>query len=272
MSIFRRISPMQKARWSTAVATAALLALPVAAFAQSTQSTPPENPPATTSSQPPAAQADASAAKTHLSQARETLSALTSMPEAAKLQGDARAKVGELISNFNALISTPSDWRSAYGKVDANLASLLGADAPPDQPVGTSGSAALDPAIRAKLVEFRTHLKAFESAAGGAPASADATPPAAPTTTTSAPPSNPPAAPPATPTTTTSAPPSKPPSDSVSSSAATTTTANPDAQKELDAIAGILDKSKTGALTKAETAELRKHVEILRTLLSRPGL
>jgi hypothetical protein len=262
MGIFRRISPMQKARWSTAVATAALLALPVAAFAQSTQSTPPQNPPATTTSQqPPAAQGDATAAKTHLSQARDTLSALTSMPEAAKLQGDARTKVGELISNFNALITTQADWRSAYGKLDANLTSLLGPDVPAEQPVGTSGSAGLDPAIRAKLVEFRTHLKAFESAAGGAPASAEAPPAAPATSTTSAPPSSPP-----------SAPPSNPPSDSVSSSASTTAGANADAQKELDAIVAIVDKSKTGALTKAETAELRKHVEILRALLIKPGL
>jgi hypothetical protein len=41
-----------------------------------------------------------------------------------------------------------------------------------------------------------------------------------------------------------------------------------DAQKELDAISAILDKSKTGTLTKAQTAQLKKHVENLRALLA----
>ena len=41
-----------------------------------------------------------------------------------------------------------------------------------------------------------------------------------------------------------------------------------EADKELDAITAIIDKSKTGTLTKAQTAELKKHVETLRTLLS----
>src|SRR6185369_16796012 len=50
--VYRRFAPMQKARWSTAVAAVALLALPVAASAQSTQSTPQQNPPAQ-QSQPP---------------------------------------------------------------------------------------------------------------------------------------------------------------------------------------------------------------------------
>ena len=44
---------------------------------------------------------DAAAAKQHLSEARDTLSQLTSMPEAAKLQGDARTQVSQLISSFN---------------------------------------------------------------------------------------------------------------------------------------------------------------------------
>jgi hypothetical protein len=44
--------------------------------------------------------------------------------------------------------------------------------------------------------------------------------------------------------------------------------ARADAQKELDAIAGILEQSKTGALTRAQTTELRRHVEVLRVLLS----
>lgn len=40
-----------------------------------------------------------------------------------------------------------------------------------------------------------------------------------------------------------------------------------EADKQLDAISAILDKSKTGTLTKAQTAELKKHVAELRQLL-----
>jgi hypothetical protein len=44
--------------------------------------------------------------------------------------------------------------------------------------------------------------------------------------------------------------------------------AHADADKHLDAISAILNHSKTGALTKAQTTELKKHVAELRTLLS----
>ena len=37
--------------------------------------------------------------------------------------------------------------------------------------------------------------------------------------------------------------------------------AHAEADKHLDAIDAILDKSKTGTLTKAETSELKKHVD-----------
>ena len=45
--------------------------------------------------------------------------------------------------------------------------------------------------------------------------------------------------------------------------------AQSEADKHLDAISEILNKSTTGALTKAETSELKKHVEQLRALLKR---
>jgi hypothetical protein len=102
------------------------------------------------------------------------------------LSGEARAQVSQLITNFNELITTQSNWRSAFGKVTGNLTALIGpetgdaeptgaaasAESNPPVPaaVGTSGAAAavnLDPAIRAKLVELRSKLKAFEKAAGG---------------------------------------------------------------------------------------------------------
>jgi hypothetical protein len=279
---------MHNTRWPIALAAAALLALPAATFAQSTPpTTPPQNPPQQQPSQPPAqtpteqpaqppaaGQVDAAAAKARLSQARDTLSQLTSLPEAAKLQGDARTQVSQLISNFNALITTQSEWRSAYAKVDENLTALLGPAAAADQPVGTSGSASLDPAIRAKLVEFRTQLKAFESAAGGA--SGGEMPPAAPTPATSNPanPANPPsAAPPATPPAASVSPASPTaamdPADRAKAAAEVNATGNAEAQKELDAISAILGESKTGTLTKAQTAALKKHVDALRALLAR---
>jgi hypothetical protein len=114
-----------------------------------------------------------------LTAARESLSELTQLPAAAQLTGEPRTQVSQLISNFNELITTKENWREAYNKVEANVTALLGpetsgetAQAPPAaQPgaaVGTTGTTAtsIDPAIRAKLVEFRTHLKQFEQAAG----------------------------------------------------------------------------------------------------------
>ena len=201
------------ARWTTAFTAAALLTLPAAAFAQ--VAPPPATPPATATqpqpeaqaqpqpqAQPPDAKVDAAAAKQHLSDARDTLSQITSMPEAAKLQGDARTQVSTLISNFNELITTQSDWRAAYAKVDANLTTLLGPDTPDAPPpasgvsgaVGTSGAspATLDPAIRAKLVEFRTRLKEFERSAGGGAAGAMAPSAATGATTNPATPATPP--------------------------------------------------------------------------------
>lgn len=310
------------ARWTSVLAAAALIALPVAASAQTpppatppTQQTTPQTPPA----QPPAdpqpadpkptdpqaqppqgSKADATAAKQHLSEARDALSKLTSLPEAAKLEGDARTQVSQLISNFNELISTQTDWRAAYTKVDASLTTLLGPASPDQAPaasgvsgaVGTSGTGAvqLDPAIRGKLAEFRTHLKEFERAAGGG---AGAMAPSVATDATANPanpnPANPanPASPtnpasPANPASAASAanPPANPPTPMITSSP-TTSMAPADqakaagqidqseASKHLDAISAILNESKTGTLTKAQTTELKKHVDELRQLLEK---
>jgi hypothetical protein len=302
-------------RWSTAVAAAALIALPVAASAQTT-GTSPQQPPAAqsptpspqptpappTGAQPPTSaapaaggQVDAAAAKQHLSEARDSLSQLTSLPEAAKLQGDHRNEVSQLISNFNELITTQANWRASYDKVDANLTALLGPDAG-DQSVasgtagavGTSGSAAagaaassVDPAIRAKLVDFRTHLKAFQQAAGGgsdarsgdstgamAPAAATASTsnPANPASSAAQPNSSQPTAAGATGT---SGVMSSPTADmsSADRTKAAAGVGHQEADKHLDAISDILNKSKTGTLTRAQTTELKKHVAELRRLL-----
>jgi hypothetical protein len=252
----RRNPPMHcfPARWTRSLAAAALLTLPLAASAQT-----------------PDTKVDAAASKRHLSAARDTLSQLTSMPEAARIQGDARTQVSQIISNFNELITTQSDWRSAYAKVDTGLTTVLGPEAPDPAPavsgvagaVGTAGSAAanLDPAVRAKLVEFRAHLKEFERAAGGGSAGAMAPTVATDATATNPvnPATNPAANPPANP-------PSAMPAPAEQAKAAEQA-GHSEADKHLDAISGILDQSTTGTLTKTQTAALRKHVEELRLLL-----
>ena len=314
------------ARWTGALAAAALIALPIGASAQTTPptSTPsqpttqtqPAPDPSPRSAAPQATQdaaVDPAAAKQHLSEARDSLSQLTALPEAAKLQGDARTQVAQLIANFNELITTQSEWRSAYAKLDANLVSLIGPDSPdPAQStaasgvsgaVGTSGTMAgvaatagtagssataqLDPAIRAKLMEFRTHLKAFERSAGANATTPAPAAPAAGSTTSSgtmAPgaatgSSDPAASPaPATSTADPAAPGSAgaasvmPNSPTASMSQADRSTAaaqlsHVDADKQLDAISAILSQSKTGTLTKAQTDALKKHVAELRQLL-----
>jgi hypothetical protein len=155
------------------------------------------------------------------------------------------------------LITTQADWRASYAKVDANLTTLLGPGSPDAAPpasavtgaIGTSGTtppATLDPAVRAKLVEFRTHLKAFEQAAGSN-AAGETAPPVA-TASTASP------APAAT----------MEPADQAK---AADQVNRADVDKHLDAISAILDASKTGTLTKAQTAELKKHVAELRQAL-----
>ena len=154
----------------------------------------------TAGAQQPQADVDAEAAKRHLTAARDTLSQLTQLPAAAQLTGEARTQVSQLISNFNELITTNTEWRASYDKLAANLTALIGAQTTDESAtptsstagaVGTSGTAAgsLDPAIRTKLMEFRSHLQQFEKAAGGAGAgnapSAASAPSATPTPSTS---------------------------------------------------------------------------------------
>ena len=141
------------------------------------QSAPPATEP--TPAAPAAQKVDAEAAKRHLTEARNALSQMTQLPEAGKLTGDARTQVTQLISNFNELITTQSNWPAAYAKVSANLTALLGPDtgaAPAsgtEGAVGTSGGGmTLDPPVRDKLVEMRKSLAAFERASGGGAAAA----------------------------------------------------------------------------------------------------
>jgi hypothetical protein len=217
------------ASWTTAIAASALLAMPVGSWAQQTSPSPAPTPTPSEAAaqaqpaQPPAGaqSVDTDAIKRHLTAARESLSQLTQLPAAAQLTGDARTQVSQLISNFNELITTNTEWRASYTKVQANLNALVGDQRADESPapaagaagaVGTSGTTALDPALKAKLVEFRTHLMDFEKAAGGATASPTASPATPTDTTAAAQPSTPaatpstPAAPPSTPAATPSEP------------------------------------------------------------------
>ena len=146
---------------------------------------PTTTPPATTPTDPSATApapasgiVDKDAAKRHLTEARDTLSQLTQLPEAVQLSGDARTQVSQLITNFNELITTQTEWRATFAKLQANLTALVGAETTDEAPVtppatgtpgavGTSGMTTLDPKIREKLIELRSKLAAFEHAAGG---------------------------------------------------------------------------------------------------------
>ncbi len=148
------------------------------AQAEAPQGAPTAQPPAAAAPAAPAtASASVEAAKQALTAARDSLSQLTKLPAAQQLTGEARTQMSQLISDFNALITTTTDWKSAYAKVDADVTAILGPTT--DQPappapsatpgaVGTSGTetGGLDPGLKAKLAEFRAHLKTFEKAAG----------------------------------------------------------------------------------------------------------
>jgi len=145
-----------------------------------------QNMPAQPATSPQAAgmpKVDADAAHRELLAARDSLNQLTQLPAAAQLAGDTRTQVQQLIANFNELITNTTDWRTSYTKVEGTLNTVLGPDTgtatPAETPaptnpatpgaVGTTGTAPqLDPAIRAKLVEMRTHLQEFAKASGGA--------------------------------------------------------------------------------------------------------
>jgi hypothetical protein len=231
---------------------AALIALPLTCFAQEQ---PPATPPSAQTEQAAApANANQAVAKTHLTAARNTLSQVTQLPAAAQLQGDARTQVSQLINNFNELITTQANWKAAYAKVAANLESLLGpspndATRPSGTPgaVGTSGvagMASLDPAIRAKLTEFRSQLDEFQKSAMGAsspaPSSAQASAPDPAAT---------PAAPPAT----------TAPTTSTTTTTSTETTTTPPAK--------AVEDPQTSESVNLNPQEALQHIEAIEVIL-----
>ena len=227
----------------------------------------------------PAAQPDAQTARRHLTEARNTLSALTQLPAASQLAGDARTQVSQLISNFNELITTQAAWRASYAKVNANLTALLGPDpaagtadasSTTGGAVGTSGSAAVtvDPTIREKLVELRRQLNEFEKAAGGAAPSS--TPSATPEPT--APATPPAAAPPASTPPAGTPPATTPPSSPAPSATPADPASGTDALRHLATIEALLkteDDSGGLTLTKVQMEQLRAALTSLRQALDK---
>jgi hypothetical protein len=216
-------------------------------------------------------------AKRHLTAARDSLAQLTQLPAAAQLTGDTRTQVSQLIGNFNELITAKSDWRASYDKVAANVTALIGADAAPPEAaaaaptgtpgaVGTSGSTAatLDPAIKGKLVEFRTHLMAFEKAAGDAPSG-----PSSPSSSATTPSSSAPASSAAS-----SASPSSPSPEPVASSspaeqgAAAAQSAGKMSQdnpiSHIEAIEAIIGSGSKLTLEQGQVEQIRMHLTQLR--------
>ena len=228
-------------------------------------------PQASAPAQTAAAQPNTDAARKHLTEARNTLSQLTQLPAASQLSGEARTQVSQLISNFNELITTQSDWKAPYGKVAANLTALLGPDTGTSDPASTSGAAGavgtsgaglnVDPAIRAKLVEIRRQLGEFERAAGGGAAASTAAPAANPSAT---PPSQP-----APPTTTPPAPPTPTPEPAAPATQPATAA---DASTHLAAIEALFKSQNEGGgvtLDKAQVEMLRMHLAELRKLIDK---
>lgn len=235
----------------------------------------------------PAAQADQEKARRHLTEGRNTLSALTQLPAAAQLTGDARTQVAQLIANFNELITTQSQWRESFAKVSGNLTALLGPEPAATDPISTSGTAGavgtsgttpttLDPAIREKLVELHTHLSAFEKAAGGGAAvattpatagtAADTKPPAS-TSPTTTPATSAPTTPATDPATASPASPANEPAQQ-----GTTGAPNTDLARHVAAIEGLLkmqDDSGGLTLTKAQVEQLRTHWAALRAAIDK---
>jgi hypothetical protein len=270
-------------------------AAPTAAPDSAAASTAAANKPAT-SSKAARGPVDPEAARTELTEARNTLTQLTQLPAAAQLAGEARVQVTQVIANFNELITTTHDWPVSYAKVEANLNALLGPENTDAEPtgaiatgttgatatgvVGTSGTtpaATLDPTIRAKLIELRTHLKAYGKAAGGVPKAAAAMVPPA-----TAPPPSPEVTPTTAPTPTPAATPATAPTPTPAATPAAAPTATPAAAPAADpAPAAAATQANAPAQATAQPAQVPadklgreaalRHIEAIEAILNGTG-
>ena len=71
----------------------------------------------------------ADGAKRAMTAARDSLGEVTKLPAAQQLSGEMRTQLTQLIANFNELITTNTEWKASYAKVDANLTALIGVQA-----------------------------------------------------------------------------------------------------------------------------------------------
>jgi hypothetical protein len=190
-------------RWTTTIATAAMLGLPVAGFANALQDPAPQQPqptqPQPTQPQPasptvapqqPAPSAQAVSPQEHLSQAKAAADSITEISVPAK----SRNQFAQLKKHLAALdkaasSSTPSaksaggttaksnaNWATDVSAIDKIITEMLGSEtstatsATPGA-AGTTGKAAsamaLDAATRAKLMDVRTHITAYAAGMSG---------------------------------------------------------------------------------------------------------
>ena len=174
-------------RWTTAVATAALLAVPAAVAAQ-TGATPPQQ---TTTS--PAEAQNAGTPQEHLRKAKAALESI----DPTAVTGPAKSQVAEVKRHLNALERAAgstsnasatgaaqqnprataargnASWSTEVAAIDSLLASLLGAGTTgatgTTGTTGTTGSASvtIDEATRAALMDVRRHVTSFAAAMSG---------------------------------------------------------------------------------------------------------
>ncbi len=190
-------------RWTTTIATAAMLGLPVAGFANALQDPAPQQPqpaqpqptqpqPAspTVSPQQPAPSAQAVSPQEHLSQAKAAADSITESSVPAK----SRNQFAQLKKHLAALDKTASsatptatpardtaaksntNWATDAAAIDKIITEMLGSEtatatsATPGA-AGTTGKAAtaiaLDAATRAKLMDVRTHITAYAAGMSG---------------------------------------------------------------------------------------------------------
>src|SRR5437868_1711324 len=191
------------ARWTTALAAAALIGLPAAGWAQTSPSsqTPKTQPPQTASPSATTPSADQSAASSPAEHVRQAKAALDSIPRTSIPAAD-RAKFAQLRTHLNNLekavaagasatagtprptrsaryapkAATTGNWGTETAAVDRLLGDLIGPEGNPSAPAtsatGTSGRAAksapaLDDTVKDKLREVRRHVTELAAAMSG---------------------------------------------------------------------------------------------------------
>lgn len=185
-------------RWTTTLATAAMLGLPVVGFANTAQDPAPRQQPQQpqpTQPQPaspavtpqqPAQSAAAVSPQEHLNQAKAAADSITASAVPAKSRGQLAQLKKHLAALEKAGSSTTpvagtaaksdTKWATDVAGIDKTITEMLGSEtatatsATPGA-AGTTGKAAtasaLDDATRAKLMEIRTHITAYAAAMSG---------------------------------------------------------------------------------------------------------